>query len=136
MTSDSLELALPAVPESIGDARAAVTAFLDERDCSPDLIASARLAVTEACSNVVLHAYRSTPGTVELEVWLAAHSVRALVRDHGVGLGVPSSRSQLGLGLTIIERVTEAVEVDELPDGGVEIRMRFEDVEPTRGVAA
>src|SRR5438874_13460755 len=45
-----------------------------------------RTAVTEACNNVVLHAYEGAEGPLEVELRTSQESVEVIVRDHGVGI--------------------------------------------------
>ena len=49
-----------------------------------------RTAVTEACNNVVLHAYERSEGPLEVEVYGTGNELEVLVRDHGSGCGLRS----------------------------------------------
>jgi anti-sigma regulatory factor (Ser/Thr protein kinase) len=86
-----------------------------------------RTAVTEACNNVVLHAYEGEEGALEVEIYAGAASCGVLVRDRGIGLRPQANRDQwiVGIGLPVIEALTEEVEFDETPGGGTEVRMHF-----------
>jgi serine/threonine-protein kinase RsbW len=86
-----------------------------------------RTAVTEACNNVVLHAYRGEVGPLEVEVYLSA-STAIVVRDHGTGIqpredtgGEPT----LGLGLPVIRELTRCVDIPENNGEGLAVRMDF-----------
>jgi serine/threonine-protein kinase RsbW len=87
-----------------------------------------RTAVTEACNNVVLHAYEGGEGPLNVEVYLGAHSVEVVVRDHGTGI-MPHIRSDqepaLGIGLSIIQALAPRVEFKDVAGGGTEVRMEF-----------
>ncbi len=86
-------------------------------------------AVGEACRNVVWHAYEGTEGPLELELRTARAAVEALVRDHGIGIRPHVGERTLphtGIGLPIVHSLTRSVLYTNLPDGGTEVRMRFD----------
>ncbi|HTA37301.1 MAG TPA: ATP-binding protein [Solirubrobacteraceae bacterium] len=87
-----------------------------------------RTAVTEACNNVVLHAYDGEEGPLQIEVFLGPRAVEVVVRDHGTGIK-PHIRSEeeaaLGIGLSIIQALAPRVEFRDVPGGGTEVRMEF-----------
>jgi serine/threonine-protein kinase RsbW len=87
-----------------------------------------RTAVTEACNNVVLHAYEGGEGPLQVELYLAPASVEVVVRDHGTGIR-PHIRSEeeeaLGIGLSIIQALAPRVEFKDVAGGGTEVRMEF-----------
>ena len=85
-----------------------------------------RTAVTEACNNVVLHAYGEQEGTLEVEISLGK-SLEVIVRDRGVGMarGRDEAADPPGIGLPVIEALARTVEFDETPGGGTEVRMTF-----------
>jgi anti-sigma regulatory factor (Ser/Thr protein kinase) len=87
-----------------------------------------RTAVTEACNNVVLHAYEGGEGPLHVELYLGAGSVEVVVRDHGTGIR-PHIRDEeeaaLGIGLSIIQALAPRVEFKDVEGGGTEVRMEF-----------
>ncbi len=87
-----------------------------------------RTAVTEACNNVVLHAYEGREGPLQVELYLAPATVEVVVRDHGTGIR-PHIRSEeeeaLGIGLSIIQALAPRVEFKDVAGGGTEVRMEF-----------
>ena len=58
--SAAVSLRLPARPENVAVVRQALTGLGDAYDLDPDLLGDVKTAVTEACNNVVLHAYAET----------------------------------------------------------------------------
>jgi serine/threonine-protein kinase RsbW len=108
---------------SVRYVRHLVSEWCDEFD--PDLQDDMELAVTEAATNAVLHAYPGeADGQFELRIRTAPGEVLVEVRDFGVGRDGPTSRSGLGIGLGVIEAVTAAVSVEDCTPGTL-LRMRF-----------
>ena len=87
-----------------------------------------RTAVTEACNNVVLHAYEGQEGPLEVDLRVPADAVEVIVRDHGVGIRPRirgADEAALGIGLPLIQALVHSVEFSEVDGGGTEVRMHF-----------
>lgn len=86
-------------------------------------------AATEACNNVVAHAYEDAEGLLEVDVCAQADALGVIVRDHGIGMPASLEREREdglgGLGLTVIASLSRHVEFVEPPGGGTEVRMEF-----------
>ncbi|HWX97439.1 MAG TPA: ATP-binding protein [Solirubrobacteraceae bacterium] len=102
-----------------------------------------RTAVTEACNNVVLHAYEGEEGGLEVEIYAMGGVCSVFVRDRGIGLQPHASEDQwiVGIGLPVIEALAHRVDFEETPGGGTEVRMEFatpgaQTLEPPEGEAA
>ena len=86
-------------------------------------------AVTEASNNVVLHAYEGEEGPLEVELSIVADGLDAVVRDHGIGIrpGVKAAEELSGgIGLPVIQALSDSVEFRDLATGGTEVAMHFE----------
>jgi anti-sigma regulatory factor (Ser/Thr protein kinase) len=85
------------------------------------------LAVTEAVTNAVMHAFaaREDPGTVTVLGSVEDHSIRFAVSDDGDGMNTRSNHQGLGLGLAIIARLADDVQFGPSPSGGTLVTMRF-----------
>jgi serine/threonine-protein kinase RsbW len=85
-------------------------------------------AVSEACNNVVMHAYDGDEGPMEVEVY-AADEPEVIVRDSGGGIHPrPKEPDELvvgGIGLPVIKALSDSVEFRDLDGHGTEVRMRF-----------
>jgi serine/threonine-protein kinase RsbW len=85
-------------------------------------------AVSEACNNVVVHAYLGQEGPLEVEVFAAGDPLEVVVRDHGAGIS-PHERDPAetigGIGLPVIRALSDTVAFRDLEDGGTEVRMTF-----------
>jgi serine/threonine-protein kinase RsbW len=88
-----------------------------------------RTAVTEACNNVVIHAYEGSEGLLQVEVFVTTTTIEVVVRDHGTGIRPrirsAEEESALGIGLSIIQSLAPRVEFNDLAGNGTEIRMEF-----------
>jgi serine/threonine-protein kinase RsbW len=86
-----------------------------------------RLAVSEAATNVVVHAYRDAPkaGEIELAASLAGGELWVIVADSGSGLRARRDSPGLGLGLGLIAGVADGIDLVQRAGGGLELRMRF-----------
>ncbi len=88
-------------------------------------------AVTEACNNVVQHAYGGEEGPLDVVVELALDAVTVVVRDWGVGILAPHGGTGMGfdtgpgIGLTAIHELTHCLGVRRPADGGTEVAMEF-----------
>jgi serine/threonine-protein kinase RsbW len=86
------------------------------------------MAVSEACTNVVVHAYAGEAGTLEVEMHAGEVGLTIVVRDHGAGIQPRPPRSEppaLGLGLPLIAALSDAFELRGSTGMGTEVRMTF-----------
>lgn len=123
-----LELHLPVLTSSVPLGRRAAAQFAEEVGCRAETLWRVRLAVSEALSNVVLHAY--APGEASTaELTLQAHvetgRIVVAVADRGTGMRARTDSPGMGLGLGIIATSCDELEVDTNPSGGTILRMIF-----------
>ncbi len=125
----------PARPQAVPELRTAVVACAGEQPIDALRLADLKVAVSEAVSNAVLHAFREgEPGTVTVTVDVEPdrRELRVVVSDDGLGLTPRPDSPGLGLGLPLISQLAERVDV-RTPSGGrgTELCMTF----PLTGVA-
>ena len=121
-------LTMPARPEGVGVVRQALAGMADALDFEPAVLADMKMAVTEACTNVVVHAYEADGGVLEVEMLAAGEGLTIVVRDHGTGIQPRAPRSEpaaLGLGLPLIAALSDAFELRGSAGAGTEVRMTF-----------
>ena len=108
--------------------RRAIREFAAAAEPTAWALGAIALCVTEALTNVVVHAYRdqARAGRVEMEAELDGNSLCVRVRDHGAGLNPRLDSPGLGLGLPLITRMSARTEVASPNGGGTEIIMRFD----------
>jgi serine/threonine-protein kinase RsbW len=122
-----LRVELPAVPGSVPGARGAAVAFARDAGASESVVANIALAVSEACTNVVLHAYRdrADAGTLTLEAARHETLLEIVVIDAGGGLEPRTDSPGLGMGLALMAAVTTSLQLDH--DGThTRVRLTFE----------
>ena len=118
-------------PENVLLVRETLTGVAEAVGLDASDLSDIRTAVTEAANNVVLHAYEGAEGPLEVEIHVDAGSLRVTVRDHGIGLtrapghaGVDAD-TESGIGLPVIEALSQEVDFAKTPEGGSEVRMTF-----------
>jgi len=119
----------PAVAQSVAPARHAAIDFASRLGATPAALAAVELAVSEAVTNAVQHAYNGRggdPGPVTLTVEAAGGGLRVVVADEGIGMRPQPDSSGLGLGLPLIAQITHSFEVRQPPRGGTILAMRFD----------
>jgi anti-sigma regulatory factor (Ser/Thr protein kinase) len=124
-----------AVPDSVPAARAAIAKFAVEVGAPRELLDDLRLAVSEALTNAVVHAYRSgAPGSIGVLAARAVDELWIVISDSGCGLAPRRDSPGLGLGMALMMQLSGDMDVVERSDGGTEVTLRFE-LPPTRDVA-
>lgn len=129
--AESLELTRPAAAADLRDLREAVVNFA--RDLPGVDLDAVRLAVGEACANVVMHAYRATtaPGEIHLRALAVADpegersGLVVEVRDEGCGPAPRTDSPGLGLGLPLMARLTRELQVLDREPAGTLVRLTF-----------
>ena len=128
----TVRLTIPARPEYITLCRLALTGIARLRELSEEVLADLKLALTEAASNSVRHAYAGDHvGVVEISYELRPDRLVIEVTDEGEGFdpteadGPPEELSEGGLGIAIIRAIADVVEIARQPDGKGS-RLRFE----------
>ena len=117
----SIELELPAVPESAPSVRHAVIRMLDGLDFD---LWPVGIVVSEAVTNVVLHAYRDgESGRVRVSASLQDSVLTLVVADDGVGISPNPDSPGLGVGLALIGSLAEHMEIQR--DGGTMLVARL-----------
>ena len=120
-----LELTLPARPENVAVARHAIGGFADVVEVPDQTLADVKLAVTEACTNVVVHAYPNGEGPMGMRASVDDTVLRVVIVDHGRGILPRADSPGLGLGLPLIATLAESLELGTGTNDETEVRMTF-----------
>jgi serine/threonine-protein kinase RsbW/stage II sporulation protein AB (anti-sigma F factor) len=126
-TGDRFNAVYPAEPPSVSSIRHSLADFARGQGVAEDVIAAAGLAVSEATTNAVVHAYASDdqPGSVAVLAGIEDGQLWVTVCDEGRGMRPRPDSPGLGLGLPLIAQMAASFEVHERDSGGTEVRMRF-----------
>ena len=124
--SSDVRLTLPARPENVAVVRHVLGAFAEALHLPLDVIEDIRLAVTEACTNVVRHAYDGTdPGQLDVVMRPEGEVLEVLVTDDGRGIGPSPDTAGPGLGLPLIAALADSLEIQHAPRAGSRLAMSF-----------
>jgi anti-sigma regulatory factor (Ser/Thr protein kinase) len=125
----TVSLKIPARAENVAVVRQTLNDLADSMRLENGVLTNVKVAVTEACANVVVHAYDNTLGDMELEIVPHDSALTVVVRDEGKGFRPRVSiadNASWRLGMPLIASLTDALEVGHGPHGrGTEVRMRF-----------
>jgi serine/threonine-protein kinase RsbW len=125
--SSTVRLRLESRPQTLTIVRGMLGGVAELLALDPELLDDLKTSVSEACNNVVLHAYDGEAGPMEVRLFVTEERVRVTVTDRGVGMPAPPPPGDVsqGIGLSVIRALTEAVQFSSAPDGGTEVRMDF-----------
>jgi anti-sigma regulatory factor (Ser/Thr protein kinase) len=114
-----------AVVSTIPRARSALAMFARATGATPEQVEAVRLAVSEALTNAVLHAYREHGGAIHVSAARTGSELWVVIADEGDGLCGASPNRGLGMGLALIACMTDHLAITTRTEGGTEIHMRF-----------
>ena len=116
-----------AVPDAVAGLRQSVVEYARRVGASEPVLSSIKLAVSEAATNAVLHAYADDeePGEVAVCAIRERDTLRVVVTDDGGGMVPRADSPGLGLGLPLIAQLVDSLEVDTREGGGTSLCMRF-----------
>jgi serine/threonine-protein kinase RsbW len=122
-------MSLPARAENVAVVRHALAGLAERLGMDEVSLADLKTVVTEACMNVVVHAYAgsSEPGPLEVEAESDLEGLTVVIRDHGTGIRPRPDveRPSLRIGLTLIAALSSSFEIKGGVDKGTEIRMHL-----------
>lgn len=125
-----VDLTLPTDARLISQTRRMFSGYLEEMGVDNDDVSDVALALAEACTNVMRHAYEQPDQCFHLSAELRPEEVVLVVQDEGVGLpdGVgltmPDPNATSGRGLQIIRQLMTSVDVETAPSAGTRVQMR------------
>jgi anti-sigma regulatory factor (Ser/Thr protein kinase) len=120
----SFEASMPGTPLGVRMVRQEMTAIAAGCGMDADGVADVRLAVTEAATNAVMHAYAETEGELSVSAVARDGELAIVIGDAGAGFVDRRDSPGLGVGLSIIATVAGRLRIVSHP-GGTEIHMAF-----------
>ena len=117
----------PARAESIAPIRSSLAAFAAAHGAAPETVEAVELAVSEAATNVVMHAYIEAPqpGDFHVEATVDDGVLYVAVEDTGRGVRPRPDSPGLGVGMMLMAQSCEELVVTDRDPAGALIRMRF-----------
>ena len=108
-------------------AREAIREFAAGHGASASQCNAIALAISEAVANAIVHAYAGgdEDEVVEVRASVDEHALVAVVLDDGVGIGHAGPSQGLGLGLPLIERLSDELQIESRSPPGTSVRMTF-----------
>jgi anti-sigma regulatory factor (Ser/Thr protein kinase) len=120
----SFEATFSSTPPGVGAMRREIAAFALRCGMDADGIEAVRLAVSEAATNAVVHAYRDGAGDLAVRASVGDGELLIVVCDTGVGLAPRPDSPGLGLGMPLIASVTSRFQIVS-NERGTEVHMAF-----------
>lgn len=129
---NSLAMEFKAVASNVAVARIAVATFAISLDFALEDIEEIKVAVSEAVSNAVLHAYPNGEGSVRVEAVAEEDRLRLSVCDSGVGMedtdkakevGYSTLKGHMGLGFSFMESFMDEFYLSSSKGDGTTVRM-------------
>lgn len=127
-TKPEFRILLPSRPENVAVIRQALAGAIEVLGLGESRLLDINTAVSEACNNVVVHAYEGELGLLEVYLCVQDSELEVVVRDDGVGIRPKAREPGLevqGLGLSLIQTLSDRVEFLGGVDQGTEVRMAF-----------
>ena len=124
-SAENFDLVLPAAPNSVAKARHALGAYAER--CGWSDLWPIKLAVSEAVGNAVVHAYPDGGAERHVRIHATCESDRLLVtvEDDGVGMRARIDSPGLGLGMPLIQSLTDRLVMRERPESGLRLELCF-----------
>jgi len=132
METNYLDMEFLSLPANVGVARVAVASFAAQLGFTWAELEEVKVAVSEAVTNAVVHAYPEGPGPVKVRVRLEGGKLTVEVEDRGVGIvdvaqarqaSFTTAPDRMGLGFTFMESFMDQVEVWSEPGRGTRVSL-------------
>jgi serine/threonine-protein kinase RsbW len=127
VTQPELDLTLPARADNVVVVRQAIAGLGEALGLPGQRVDDLKTVVSEACNNVVVHAYDGEPGPMRITAAADDESVSVTVSDRGTGFQPRASEGgpTLGLGLPLIASLSNSFEIRGGAGGGTSTNVRF-----------
>jgi serine/threonine-protein kinase RsbW len=122
-----LLITIPAKPENAAVIRHAVAGLAEQLGMREPSVGDLKTVVTEACMNVVVHAYEGEPGPLQVEARVEGEGLTVTVRDFGRGIRptADDERQSLRIGLTLIAALSSSFSISGGLGRGTEVTMHL-----------
>jgi stage II sporulation protein AB (anti-sigma F factor) len=140
MFKNHLKFEFPSLPQNVGLARLIAASFAAQLEFTLAEIEEIRVAVSEAVSNCVIHAYPKQAGIIRVDLGIEAGCLIIKVEDFGLGIAnielakqatFSTDPERMGLGLVFMESFMNEMEISSHPHEGTTVIMKKR---PERGL--
>jgi anti-sigma regulatory factor (Ser/Thr protein kinase) len=124
----AVTLELESRPETLTLVRGMLGGVAERTTMDAELLDDLKTAISEACNNVVLHAYPEGTGPLTVQLTLGVDRIEVIVRDAGCGITEQASSDDRvrGVGMPVIRALAEHAEFRHRAQGGTEVWMAFD----------
>jgi len=125
--SPTVRLELESSPETLTLVRGALGGMAELLALDVELLDDLKTAVSEACNNVVMHAYGGESGPLSVRLFVGDEEIEVSVRDKGRGIPMqaPADDRLQGVGIPIMRALAQQTAFRTLEDGGTEVWLQF-----------
>ena len=127
---DRLKMNVPGRPEYVGTVRIAIAHAASRAGFDIEAIEDIKVAVSEACTNIVCHAHDNSDSSYDVTMDLEETKITISIHDSGSGFGLddyvepdPGEVKGSGLGIFIIRALMDEVDIQSELGAGTDIRM-------------
>jgi anti-sigma regulatory factor (Ser/Thr protein kinase) len=123
----TVQLHLESSPETLTLVRGAIGGLAELLALDVELLDDLKTAVSEACNNVVMHAYDGKSGPLDVRLFVGADQIEVAVRDSGRGIPTtaPADERLQGVGIPIMRALAQRAAFRPLSEGGTEVWLQF-----------
>jgi serine/threonine-protein kinase RsbW len=123
----TVRLQLDSSPETLTLVRGALGGMAELLSLDVELLDDLKTAVSEACNNVVMHAYGGDSGPLSVCLYVDEDQIEVSVRDKGQGIPIQAAADDRlqGVGIPIMRALAQQTAFRPLPDGGTEVWLQF-----------
>ncbi|MEJ6951006.1 anti-sigma F factor [Natronospora cellulosivora (SeqCode)] len=117
---------------NVGLARLSVATFASELDFTLNELEEIKVAISEAVTNCIIHAYPLEEGTIDIDLEINDNKLIIEITDQGVGIedieavrqpSYSTKEEHMGLGLAFIDSFMDEFEIKSSPDKGTRLKM-------------
>lgn len=123
----TVRLQLESSPETLTLVRGALGGMAELLALDVELLDDLKTAVSEACNNVVMHAYGGESGPLSVCLFVGEEEIEVSVRDQGRGIPMqaPADDRLQGVGIPIMRALAQQTAFRSLDEGGTEVWLQF-----------
>ena len=117
---------------NVGLARLSVATFASELEFTLNELEEIKVAISEAVTNCIIHAYPLEEGQIEIDLKISENKLIIVITDQGIGIedidtvvqpSYSTKDEHMGLGLAFIDSFMDSFEIESIIDKGTSLKM-------------